>query len=136
MTATSRIPKIASKTMCRRVAPVPSAPARAARPRRRAVAPSLSAEPAGLTAPVASHDSRAYVSSDAPRRRCAPTASAASSPLRMAGPMPSPLRSRARPAASPTRQKPRPGQAPRRLPAHDVGVAAERLDRQAAREMP
>ena len=46
----------------------------------------------------------------------------------MAGPMPSPLRSRASPAASPTRQKPIARQPPRRPAPHDVGVAAKRLE--------
>ena len=58
------------------------------------------------------------------------TASAASRPLRMAGPIPSPDMSRASPAASPIRQKRGAGQAPGRLPPDHIGVALERLERE------
>src|SRR6476661_2473226 len=59
----------------------------------------------------------AYTSKPAPVRRRASTASAARIPLLIAGPIPSPLRSRASPAA-----------------AHDVGVAAKRLDGEIGRQ--
>jgi hypothetical protein len=76
----------------------------------------------------------AYASKPAPVRRRASTASAARIPLLIAGPIPSPLRSRASPRGVADEAEPVAGELARRAAAHDVGVAAKRLDGEIGRQ--
>src|SRR5262244_836811 len=101
----SFIPKIPSNTMRRRANPRPSTTRTASRASPAGSRSSWRPSQSGSPRPYSVSISRTYPSSGTPRRTKASAAAAARSPLRMAGPMPSPERSRASPAASPTSMK-------------------------------
>src|SRR5215510_12572869 len=101
----SFIPKIPSNTMRRRASPRASTARTASRASPAGSRSSWRPSQPGSPRPYSVSISRTYPSSGTPRRTKASAAAAARSPLRMAGPMPSPERSRASPAASPTSMK-------------------------------
>ena len=131
------MPKMEPKTTRRRAALEPRTTRTASRPAASGSRASWRPEPAGLAGAVERGDLAARSRRAArPRAGSAATASAASRPLLIAGPMPSPERSRASPAASPTRQKRGPESRRGACAAHDVGVALERLDGQLGGQPP